>query len=55
VLKRAFLSSVVKPGVAFQFHEIAKAEHGLTGGKREQIGMTEGKAFEFVKLHLERP
>jgi acetyl esterase/lipase len=44
-----------KQGVAFQFHEIAKAEHGLTGGDSEEIETAQRKAFEFVKLHLEMP
>ena len=44
-----------KSGVAFQFHQIAKAEHGLAGGDREEIETAQRKAFEFVKLHLERP
>jgi len=44
-----------KHGVAFQFHEIAKAEHGLSGGNREEIDTAQRKAFEFVKLYLERP
>ncbi len=42
-------------GVAFQFHPIAKAEHGLTGGDRAEIEEAERKAFEFVKVRLERP
>ena len=44
-----------KHGVAFQFHEIANAEHGLAGGNRKEIEEAERKAFEFVKLRLERP
>ncbi|HMJ64192.1 MAG TPA: alpha/beta hydrolase [Candidatus Binatia bacterium] len=44
-----------KHGVPFQFHEIAKAEHGLAGGNREEIETAQRKAFEFVKLYLERP
>ena len=44
-----------KRGVAFQFHQIAKAEHGLTGGDRVEIEEAQRKAFGFVKLHLERP
>lgn len=44
-----------KHGVAFQFHEIAKAEHGLAGGNREEIEAAQRKAFEFVKSRLERP
>src|SRR5262245_49308391 len=43
-----------KHGVAFQFHEIAGAEHGLAGGNRVEIETAERKAFEFVKLRLER-
>ena len=42
-------------GVAYQFHEISKAEHGLAGGDRGEIEAAQRKAFEFVKLHLERP
>ena len=42
-------------GVPFQFHPIAKAEHGLAGGDRTEIEEAQRKAFEFVKLHLERP
>ena len=44
-----------KHGVAFQFHKIAGAEHGLAGGKREEIEAAQQEAFEFVKLYLERP
>ncbi|MEO8425982.1 MAG: alpha/beta hydrolase [Verrucomicrobiota bacterium] len=44
-----------KHGVAFQFHQIAKAEHGLTGGDQGEIEEAQRKAFEFVKLQLERP
>ena len=44
-----------KQGIAFQFHEIPNAEHGLTGGDRGVIDEAQRKAFEFVKLHLERP
>jgi acetyl esterase/lipase len=44
-----------KHGVAFQFHQIAKAEHGLTGGDNADIEEAQRKAFEFVKLHLEQP
>lgn len=44
-----------KHNVSFQFHPIAKAEHGLTGGDRAEIDEAQRKAFEFVKLHLERP
>jgi len=44
-----------KHGVAFEFYQIANAEHGLTGGDRAEIEAAEEKAFEFVKLHLERP
>src|SRR5262245_57321187 len=43
-----------KHGVAFKFHQIAKAEHGLTGGDRAEIEEAQRKAFEFVKVHLER-
>ena len=44
-----------KRGVPFQFHQIAKAEHGLTGGDRTEIDEAQRKAFEFVKSYLERP
>jgi len=39
----------------FQFHQIANAEHGLAGGNRDEIASAQSKAFDFVKLHLERP
>jgi len=42
-------------GIAFQFHQLAKAEHGLAGGDRGEIDEAQRKAFEFVKSHLERP
>src|SRR5436190_4080190 len=45
----------MKHGVAFQFHQIADAEHGLAGGNRDEIASAQSKAFDFVKLHLERP
>jgi acetyl esterase/lipase len=44
-----------KHGVRFQFHPIANAEHGLTGGDRAEIEEGQRKALEFVKRHLERP
>ena len=44
-----------KHGVPFQFYEIAKAEHGLTGGDPAEIDEAQRKAFEFVKLQLEHP
>jgi acetyl esterase/lipase len=44
-----------KHRVGFQFHEIAGAEHGLAGGNRGEIDDAQRKAFEFVKLHLDRP
>jgi acetyl esterase/lipase len=44
-----------KNGVAFQFHPIAKAEHGLAGGDPGQIEEAQRKAFDFVKLYLDRP
>lgn len=43
-----------KHGVPFQFHQIAGAEHGLAGGDRAEIEEAQRKAFEFVKVHLER-
>jgi acetyl esterase/lipase len=43
-----------KHEVPFQFHKIAKAEHGLSGGDHAEIDEAERKAFEFIKLHLER-
>jgi acetyl esterase/lipase len=43
-----------KHGVAFQFHQIANAEHGLARGGREQIESAQRQAFEFVKRYLER-
>jgi acetyl esterase/lipase len=42
-------------GVPFQFHPIAQAEHGLAGGDPAEIKEADRKAFEFVKLYLERP
>ena len=42
-------------GVPHQFHEIARGEHGLAGGDREQIEAAHTKAFAFVKEKLERP
>lgn len=44
-----------KHGVPFQFHQVANGEHGLAGGERGEIDAAHRKAFEFVKLHLERP
>ena len=44
----------LKRGIAFQFYKIPNAEHGLAGGNREEIEEAQRKAFEFVKLHLER-
>lgn len=44
-----------RQGVTFQFHPIANAEHGLAGGDRKAIEEAQRKAFEFVKLYLERP
>lgn len=44
-----------KHNVPFQFHQITKAEHGLTGGDRAEIEEAQRQAFSFVKLHLERP
>jgi acetyl esterase/lipase len=41
-------------GVPFQYHEIANGEHGLGGGKPEEIEDANRRAFEFVKLHLEK-
>ena len=43
-----------KQGVAFQFHKITGAEHGLAGGNRDEIESAQQKAFEFVKAHLEQ-
>jgi acetyl esterase/lipase len=39
--------------VPFQFHAIANAEHGLTGGDRAEIEEAQRKAFAFVKQSLE--
>jgi len=44
----------LKHGVAFQFHPIANAEHGLAGGDRGEIESAQRQAFEFVKRYLER-
>jgi acetyl esterase/lipase len=41
--------------VQFQFHRIANAEHGLSGGDRAEIQKAEREAFAFVKQHLETP
>jgi len=43
-----------KHGVAHQFHEIDKAEHGLAGGNREEIERAQREAFKFVRQQLER-
>ena len=40
--------------IPFQFHEIARGEHGLAGGDRDQIEAAHTKAFAFVKEQLER-
>jgi acetyl esterase/lipase len=44
-----------KHGVPVQLHQIAGAEHGLSGGDRAEIEEAQRKAFEFVKLHLAHP
>ena len=41
-------------GVPFQYHEITNGEHGLGGGKPEEIENSDPRAFEFLKLHLEK-
>ena len=41
-------------GVPFQYHEITNGEHGLGGGKPEEIENSYRRAFEFLKLHLEK-
>lgn len=44
-----------KHGVAFELHAIANAEHGLAGGKPDEIAEAYRKAFEFVKRELLKP
>ena len=43
-----------KHGVPFQFHQIVQGEHGLVGGRREEIEEAQRRAFEFLKQHLEQ-
>jgi acetyl esterase/lipase len=43
-----------KHGVPYQFQEIAKAEHGLSGGDREEIDRAQKAAFEFVKTWVDQ-
>jgi acetyl esterase/lipase len=52
---RMMAKELQKHGVPFQFHQIAGAEHGLSGGGRVEIEEAERKAFEFVKFHLTHP
>src|SRR5256886_2459601 len=42
-----------KQNIPFQFHRIANAEHGLSGGDRAEIQKAERDAFAFVKQYLE--
>ncbi len=42
-------------GIAHQFHQVANGEHGLAGAARGEIDEAHRKAFEFLKLQLERP
>jgi acetyl esterase/lipase len=44
-----------KHGVQFELHTIAGAEHGLAGGKPDEIADAYRKAFEFVKRELLKP
>lgn len=51
---RMMASEFEQKGVPFQYHEIVNGEHGLGGGKAEEIENAYRRAFEFVKLHLEK-
>lgn len=53
-LSRMMAQEFQKHGVAYQFHEIAHGEHGLAGADRGEIETAYRKAFEFLRLHLER-
>jgi len=44
-----------KHGVTFELHAIAGAEHGLWGGKPDEIADAHRKAFAFVKRELLKP
>lgn len=44
-----------KHGVRFELHAIEGGEHGLGGGKAEDIAEAYRKAFEFVKRELLKP
>lgn len=44
-----------KHGVTFALHPVAGAEHGLVGGKPDEIAEAYRKAFEFVKRELLKP
>jgi len=52
---RMMAKELLKYGVPFQFHQIAGAEHGLSGGDPAAIEEAQRKAFEFVKFHLTHP
>ena len=52
---RMMAKELQKRGVPFQFHQIAGAEHGLSGGDRGEIEEAERKGFEFLKFHLTHP
>jgi acetyl esterase/lipase len=44
-----------KHGVSHELHPVEGAEHGLSGGKPEEIAEAYRKAFEFVKRELLKP
>jgi len=52
---RMMAKELQRRGVPFQFHQIAGAEHGLSGGDRGEIEEAERKAFEFLRFHLALP
>ena len=45
---------LARHGVAFQFHQIANAEHGLAGGDPAEKDAANRQAFAFMKKYLER-
>ena len=51
---RMMVREFEEKGVPFQYHEIANGGHGLGGGKPEEIENSDPRAFEFLKLHLEK-
>jgi acetyl esterase/lipase len=44
-----------KHGVKFELHAVANAEHGLGGGKPDEVADAYRKAFDFVKRELLGP